>query len=150
MGKRQLAQINVTRLQYPRDHPQLNEFFANLDAINALADASEGFVWRMVDEEGANATGISVSADPQLIVNVSVWRDLEALKGFVYRTEHAKIMAKRRDWMVKSDQPSLALWWIDREAYPRAETAMARLEFLRRHGPSEKSFTFQTAGDFSG
>lgn len=55
-----LAQLNIGKLKYPIDHPEIAEFANNLDRINALAEASKGFVWRFKDESG-NATDILLS-----------------------------------------------------------------------------------------
>ena len=150
MPDRRLAQINVARLLHPEGDERVAEFFANLDRINALAEASDGFVWRLVDEESGNATGIAVSPDPQLIVNMSLWRDLDALKAFAYRSDHAGIMAKRREWFSPPEEAHLALWWHEGEDVPRVEEGMARLNYLRKHGPTGKAFTFATAGQFDG
>lgn len=147
MGERHLAQINVARLLHPEGDSRVAEFFANLDRINALAEASDGFVWRLRDEESGNATGIVASPDPALIINMSVWRDLDALRAFVYRTDHAGIMAKRREWFEKPKEAHLALWWTE-GTMPRPEQGLARLAYLRRHGPSEKAFDFASARQF--
>ncbi len=148
--KRSLAQINVARLRFPEGDPRVAGFFDNLDRINAIADASDGFVWRLQEEDGGNATGIQVTPDPMLIVNMSVWRDIEALRAFVYRTDHAKIVAQRRDWFEPLGEAHQALWLVDEGTLPRVEQGMSRLAFLRKHGPSEKAFDFQTASQFLG
>ena len=80
-----LAQLNVARLKYPFEDPRVADFAENLDRINALADRSDGFVWRLQDE-GGNAIDIPADADPMIIVNMSVWRDAESLERF--RVEH--------------------------------------------------------------
>ena len=148
MSARYLAQINVARLLYPEGDERVGEFFANLDRINALAESSDGFIWRLQDEETGDATSIKVSPDPQLIVNMSVWRDLESLKAFAYRSDHAGIMAKRRQWFEAPTEPALALWWVEQDAMPSAEQGMARLRYLRKHGPTGEAFNFQTVGEF--
>ena len=43
----QLAQVNVGRLRAPTESPEIAEFVAALDRINALADRSPGFRWRL-------------------------------------------------------------------------------------------------------
>ncbi len=52
-----LAQVNIARTRAPLDHPLMTDFVAQLDRINALADATPGFVWRLQTAEG-NATAI--------------------------------------------------------------------------------------------
>ena len=53
----QLAQINIARMRAPLADPIMADFVANLPPINALADTSPGFVWRLQTEEG-DATAV--------------------------------------------------------------------------------------------
>lgn len=138
----ELAQINVARLLHPEGDARVAGFFAALDEINALAEASDGFVWRLQDEAG-NATAIRVDPDPLLIVNISVWRDRESLMAFAYRSNHAQFLARRREWFAPHASAGLALWWVEAGHRPRPEEAMARLRFLGNHGPSNNAFTFR-------
>jgi len=137
-----IAQLNVGRTLAPPDSPQIADFMAALDAINALADTSPGFVWRLKSDSG-NATDILVSSDPNFLVNMSVWDSIEALFDFVYRTAHTAVMARRREWFEKPSQALLVLWWIPAGHVPSIEEALARLEHLRREGPSAHAFTFK-------
>ena len=138
-----LAQINVARLLHPEGDERVAEFFANLDRINALAEQSGGFVWRLKEEAGGNATGIAISPDPNLIVNMSVWRDADALFDFVYRSAHTPIMAKRRSWFDRSAMAYQALWWIEDGRIPTIEEGLSKLWLIDRFGPSPQAFTFK-------
>jgi len=138
-----LAQINIGRLVAPHDDPQVAGFFADLDRINALADASDGFVWRLVGD-GGNATDILPTPDPRLIVNMSVWTDAQALFDFVYRTAHTAVMAQRRHWFERSTTAYQALWWVVPGTEPSIEEGLARLWRLDRFGPTPQAFTFKT------
>lgn len=138
----QLAQINVARAIAPLDSPKLADFLANLDRINALADAAPGFVWRLQDE-GGNATDIGVTDDPLLIVNLSVWDSRESLFDFVYRTGHTAIMARRYEWFERRSGPHMALWWVTAGARPSVDAGLARLRDLADRGPSPEAFTFK-------
>jgi hypothetical protein len=91
----ELAQVNIARLKYPLDSPQLKDFVDALDPVNAVADAADGFVWRLQDESG-DATGIPVLGDDWLIINMSVWRDTNALTAFMYQGQHRELLARRR------------------------------------------------------
>ena len=117
------------------DSPVMAEFAANLDRINALADRSPGFIWRLQTEEG-NATAIRPFADENLLMNMSVWRDLQSLSEYVYRSAHAKIMRRRREWFERMSEGYLVLWWVPVGHRPGIEEAIARLERLRAHGPT--------------
>ncbi|HEV2569741.1 DUF3291 domain-containing protein [Sphingomonas sp.] len=138
-----LAQINVGRLTAPSGDPQVAGFFAELDRINALADASPGFVWRLQSDSG-NATDIQVTDDPLFILNMSVWTDAEALFAFVYRSAHTPVMAQRRDWFGRFDGAYQALWWIPAGTIPTIDEGLSRLWRLDRFGPSRDAFTFKT------
>lgn len=137
-----IAQLNVGRTVAPPGSPQIADFMAALDGINALADASPGFVWRLQSDSG-NATDIKVSDDPQSLVNMSVWDSIEALFDFVYRTAHTRIMARRREWFDKPLDAYQVLWWIPAGHLPTVQEALERLEHLRRHGPGPRAFTFK-------
>jgi hypothetical protein len=42
-----LAQLNVARMRYLLDDPRMSGFTNALDPVNAIADATDGFVWRL-------------------------------------------------------------------------------------------------------
>lgn len=127
------------------DAPLLADFVAALDPVNARADQAPGFVWRMQDANG-NATLIrGFGDDPRLIINMSVWRSLEALRHFVYRdAEHLRVMRRRREWFERLDL-YMVLWWVASGHRPSVEDAERRLALLREHGPTSEAFTFQTS-----
>jgi Domain of unknown function (DUF3291) len=139
-----LAQINVGRLLHPIDDPRLADFVDNLDAINALAEASPGFVWRLKDESG-NATAISAYEDPAVIVNMSVWTSPEALNAFAYQTAHRRFVQRRKEWFQLFGAPYLALWWVDEGSVPAVIDGRQRLDHLTRFGPTPYAFTFRAA-----
>jgi hypothetical protein len=140
-GSWQLAQLNVARPLAPLDTPQLADFVNQLDAINALAEASPGFVWRLVGD-GNDATSVRPDNDPNLLVNMSVWTSAEALFDYVYKTMHVKVMARRREWFAKIEMFQV-LWWVQAGHRPSVAEAMARLELLRIQGPTPDAFTFK-------
>lgn len=137
-----IAQLNVARAVAPLDSPALADFMAALDAVNALAETSPGFVWRLKSDSG-NATDIKVDDDPKFIVNMSVWETVEALFEFVYRSAHTKVMVRRREWFEKPAEAFQVLWWVPAGHRPTIEEAMARLAHLRAHGPSAHAFGFK-------
>jgi Domain of unknown function (DUF3291) len=138
-----LAQINVGRFVRPREHEANADFMNALDRVNAIADTSSGFVWRLVGD-GNDATDLVPDADdPQLLVNMSVWTDLGALAGFVYRQpDHLAFMRRRREWFEKMDV-FMALWWVPSGHIPSVEEGMAKLAVLARNGPTAEAFTFR-------
>ena len=142
MGGWHLAQINIGRLVAPAADPQVAGFFAELDRVNALAEACPGFVWRLTGE-GNDATDLQPTPDPLTIVNMSVWRDAEALFAFVYRSAHTPVMAQRKNWFERYDGAYQALWWIAAGTVPSIEEGLSRLWMLDRFGPSAHAFTFK-------
>ena len=137
-----LAQANIARAVAPMDDPAMADFMAQLDAINALADRSPGFVWRLQSGSG-NATDIAVTDDPLVILNMSVWESADVLFDYVYRTAHTPVMARRREWFEKPSKPHLVLWWVEAGHRPSVEEALTRLEMLAKRGPTPDAFTFK-------
>jgi len=148
-----VAQVNVARLREPLDRPSMQTFVDGLEPVNALADASPGFVWRLQTDDG-DATSLRVFDDDMLIVNMSVWGSVEALREFVFRSEHAGYLRRRSEWFEKLAEASTALWWIPKGQIPTVEGAKAKLESLRARGSSKEAFTlrdsFPPPGDDSG
>lgn len=141
MNRWHIAQLNVGRAVAPPGSPELADFMAALDRINALAESSPGFVWRLQSASG-NATDILVSEDPRSLINMSVWDSVESLFAFVYRSGHTAVMQRRREWFEKPVEAHQVLWWIPAGHIPTTEEALERLEHLRREGPTERAFTF--------
>lgn len=142
MSKYQLAQVNIARLRAPIDSPELADFVANLDRINALAEASDGFVWRLAGE-GNDATALRPLGD-DVIVNMSVWRDAESLKAYVYRSQHVDIMRRRKEWFERMAEAYLAMWWIPKGSYPTVEEAIRKIELIREKGATPDAFSFRS------
>ncbi|WP_086932401.1 DUF3291 domain-containing protein [Agarilytica rhodophyticola] len=141
MNTFQLAQINIAKARATMDSDIMKGFVDRLDEINALADKSEGFVWRLQTDEG-DATSIQAYDDPMIIVNMSVWQDLESLKNFVYKTVHVDLIRDRSAWFDKITSAHQALWWIPAGHIPTVEEGREKLEILQRQGPSREAFTF--------
>jgi heme-degrading monooxygenase HmoA len=141
MAAYHLAEVNVAKALAPVDDPLLADFVARLDAVNALADGSPGFVWRLMTESG-NSTDVRAYEDPYILFNLSVWESPEALKAFVYRGGHLEVMRRRREWFERALEMSLAMWWIPAGEIPTVEEAKARLAHLREHGDSAHAFSF--------
>jgi hypothetical protein len=144
MAAHHLAQVNVATLRAPLDGPELARFVAQLEPLNALADQSPGFVWRLQTEEG-DATAIRPFEDDRVIVNLSVWASLEALRTFVYATRHLDVMRHRRAWFHRMPDPYLALWWLPAGTIPTVTEARERLELLAANGPTADAFTFRAS-----
>lgn len=142
--KKHLAQLNIARMQSNSiNDPLMADFVAQLDTINSLAENSNGFVWRLKDEEG-NATNIHPFDDDRIIVNMSVWESIEDLTKYAYKSAHAVVMKDRSKWFEKFERPSMVLWYIDEGHTPTVQEARERLEFLQENGASEYAFDFKS------
>jgi hypothetical protein len=137
-----LAQVNVARLLAPIDSPQLAGFVSRLDEVNALAEAAPGFVWRLKDDASNNATAVPFCDDGTIIVNMSVWMSIEALRAFTYSGAHLEVFKQRRDWFSHMREAATAMWWVPAGHRPDVAEARERLDHLRAHGPSPVAFPF--------
>ncbi|PWK22960.1 uncharacterized protein DUF3291 [Arcicella aurantiaca] len=141
--KKLLAQLNIARMQSNSiDDPLMADFVSQIDTINALAESSKGFVWRLKDDEG-NATNIHPFDDERVIVNMSVWESIEDLMEYAYKSAHALVMKDRGKWFEKFGKPSMVLWYIDEGHIPTTQEARERLEFFQQSGASEFAFDFK-------
>jgi len=142
MSAHELAQLNIGIIKGPMDSPVMADFAANLERINSLAEAAPGFVWRLQTEEG-DATAIRPFEKENMLVNMSVWQDLDSLRRYVYHSAHVDVMRRRREWFEQMSEAFLVLWWVPRGYRPSITEAIARLELLRVKGPSFEAFTFR-------
>ncbi len=65
MPGHQLAQLNIATLRAPLDSPELKDFVDNLDRINALAEQSDGFVWRWDESYDLDGGAAANGSDPK-------------------------------------------------------------------------------------
>lgn len=138
-----LAQVNIGRALASLDDPRMAGFVARLDEINALAESSPGFVWRLQTEEG-NATALRPYEDDRILFNLSVWKTPEHLRQFVYRSAHAEVMRQRKSWFERFGDVYMALWWIPEGHTPTISEAKERLQYLQLNGESDFAFSFAT------
>jgi hypothetical protein len=137
----QLAQVNIARARGTMDSDVMADFAAGLEPVNALAERSEGFVWRLQTEEG-DATSIRPFPDERMMVNMSVWESAEALWSYVYDSGHLAYMRRRREWFQRIEH-HMALWWVAAGHEPTVKEAKERLELLQARGPTPDAFTFK-------
>lgn len=132
-----LAQVNIGRIVGSLDSGVMADFVAQLDEINMLAERSPGFVWRLKD-----ATGVQAYEDPLILVNMSVWESVEALRQYVYKTAHAAVLRDRAKWFEKPSQAHMAMWWVEAGHVPTVTEARERLEHRQKFGDSPTAFSF--------
>jgi hypothetical protein len=143
MSKYQIAEINVARMKgVDIDDPVMKEFVDNLDRVNALAEDSKGFVWRLKDESN-NSSHLNPYNDEQVIINVSVWENIETLEDFVYKTFHTDFLKRRKEWFNTFGKAYTAMWWTSKGQFPTVQEAIDKLDYLQKNGPSTVVFDFR-------
>jgi hypothetical protein len=143
MSAYHVAQVNIGRIRFPLDDPRMAGFMTRLDDINALADRSRGFVWRLQTSAG-NATYFRPYDDDRVLMNMSVWETIEDLKHYVYRTAHAEFLRHREEWFERFSSSYLALWWVPAGHRPGIDEAKKRVAHLDARGPTQFAFTFKS------
>ncbi len=138
----QLAQVNVARLRRPLDDPSMREFVVAFGPVERLAAVAPGFVWRLTSD-GVHGVCVQPETGGPIFVNLTVWRDYDALHQFVYRSPHAGYLKRRSRWFDPTPQPSTALWWVPAGSEPTVDDALRRLRHLRDHGPSARAFSLR-------
>ncbi len=141
-GRYQLAQANIARMLGALEDPVMAGFVERLEPLNALADSSPGFVWRLQDEAG-DATAIRVFDDERILFNLSVWESIEALEAYAYSSAHVEAVRARASWFENRDRPNLVLWWVAAGVLPTVEDARSRFDLLWAQGPTPEAFTFR-------
>ena len=141
--KSYLAQLNIAEMRYPDDDPRMADFMNALDEVNTAAEQSPGFVWRLKDDTN-NATNIRIFDRDDLLVNMSMWESVEALRAYVISDLHMAIMRRRAEWFFRAEQPTLVLWWQSANEPPSVSLAEEKLRHLREHGATASAFDFKT------
>ena len=143
MSKYQLAEINIARMKgVDINDPIMQEFVDNLDKVNAVAESSNGFVWRLKDDNN-NATSLNPYNDEQVIINISVWETIESLEHFMYKTFHTEFLKRRKEWFQTFGKAYTAMWWIEAGKYPTMQEAVDKLDYLQKNGASTVVFDFK-------
>ncbi|MFG1946488.1 DUF3291 domain-containing protein [Nonomuraea sp. NPDC048826] len=138
-----LAQLNIAHLRAPIDSAELAEFVALLEPINTLADQAPGFVWRLKESETDPTATVVHDYGDHLLVNFSVWEDLDTLWNYVYRSGHLEVLRRRREWFHRVAESYMVMWWVPDGVIPSLAEGMARLDRLRTEGPGPEAFTFK-------
>lgn len=141
MAQYHLVQLNVARALAPMESATMRGFVERLAEINTLAEQSDGFIWRLKDDAG-DATSIRAFDDPDMLINMSVWRDLQSLRAFVYRSSHLELVRKRAQWFESPAEVYQALWWSPAGELPTLPQARKKLNLIQGRGPTEQAFDF--------
>jgi hypothetical protein len=139
-----LAQLNIGRIRCEIDDPRMADFTNNLVLVNGLAERTPGFVWRFIDDSG-NSTSTRPYADPRIAINLSVWKNVEALEHFVYQTLHKRFYGRRAEWFEHFEGAYFVMWWVPTGHRPSVKEAVERLEYFKQHGPTDLAFDWANA-----
>lgn len=141
MSQFYLAQVNIAKMLAPMDDPIMQDFVNNLDKINGIADQSEGFIWRLKDEDKDLAK--QVFQDDTLIINMSVWKNLELLFNYTYNSGHVEVFKRKKEWFNKIKMMHMAFWYVSTGYEPTFQDAKNRLDYLNKHAATPYAFTFK-------
>jgi hypothetical protein len=136
MARWQLASYNVALARGPADSPEMVDFYPRVPEVNAAAERSPGYVWRLEEDGSPRADGTF------LLENLSVWESVDALRSFTYRDGHLAVFRDRSRWFHKSGQPGAVLWWVSAGHRPDFAEGAEKLERLRAAGASHEAFDF--------
>ncbi|MEM7042488.1 MAG: DUF3291 domain-containing protein [Pseudomonadota bacterium] len=137
-----LAQVNIARARFPIDDPGMADIIDQMEEINASAEQAPGFVWRLKDESG-RVSSFQPFDDSRMLINLWVWKSVEALHDFVYKTADSKVMRRRDDWFERPHTPDMCLWWTPADEHPTTLDGTTRLLHLSQFGPTASAFTFE-------
>lgn len=140
MSKFNLAQVNIAKMLAPMNDPIMKDFFDNVDRINALAYKHEGFIWQLEDKDLAK----NVFQDESLIINISVWKTIESLFDYTYKSGHVEIFKRKKEWFSKMKMMHMAFWYIPENYKPTFQDAKNRLDYLNKYGDTPYAFGFKT------
>jgi len=139
-----LAQANIAKFRAKLDHSSMKEFVDFLEPVNRFAEESEGFVWRLKDEQGRSASYIeSPFKDEMRAVNISVWKNVESFKDFVYNSVHSYFLRNKKKWFDVKGTSQFVLWWMPIDEFPTLTLAKEKLERLEKDGPTSSAFTLR-------
>lgn len=122
----------------------MKEFTDFLEPVNQFAEESKGFVWRLKDDEGRSASYIeSPFKDEMMAVNISVWKNIESFKGFVYGTVHSYFLRNKKKWFDMKGPSQFVMWWLPKNQLPTLQMAKNKLEILESQGDNPSAFSMK-------
>ncbi len=143
MTHHHLAEFNFGTLRYGWEDPRTADFANALDQVIAIAERSEGFIWKL-PEEDMHAAQIDPNGvfggNPNTASMLSVWRDVESLEQYVWNTVHRQFYQRKDEWYDARGNGNLILWWVPQGHRPTVEEGMERFRHRETHGDSDYAF----------
>ncbi len=143
MSEYYLAQLNIAYAKASIDSEIMADFAAQLDSVNAAAENAPGFIWRLKDDENNNATGFNAFDEENMLINMSIWESVDALKEYLYSGLHMKVFKDRKRWFQEMKSAHLVLWWVKSDTIPTIEDALEKLSYINAKGPTEFAFNLR-------
>jgi hypothetical protein len=145
-----IVQANFGEWDLANFTPEKFQEFSSLGGqIMSHIDGS-GFVWAAGTSFYEDENVVRIFNNPAIVLNLSVWRDLDALKTFVYAGNHLIALRNSKTWFKKLDSRVYALWWIKAGDLPTIELAKVKLDLINAIGPSPDAFDFSIRFDMHG
>lgn len=145
----QIAHFNVAKLRHEPGDTRVAGFIDNVAKVNAIAERSPGFVWRLTDDSAAVGNGVSFQAlekDLRIAISMSVWTSAAELFHFVNKTAHGGFLRRRSEWFEPWVGPNYVIWPHAGEASPSLEYGWSRLKKLADQGASREAYDFKFLG----
>lgn len=137
--------MNMGFLPHPHGDHRISGFEDSSDFVNAVADRSIGFVWRL-KEEGCdlpeNDTGRLFGRPEVALAMLSVWESFKGFSNFAHKTVHGQFVNRRADWFEHADAPSYGIWPVDEYHIPTLSEGKQKLLLLQQNGPSRSAYDF--------
>jgi len=139
-----LAQFNIARIRYPLNDPRMKDFVFNIDMVHRVADRIGGLIHRVKAEGEKDSTSTVVFNDPTIVPNLTVWKDADSLKKFVFETMHRKFFDNRNKWFIDNlNLPKNVMWYVEEGTTPTMQDGEERLVHLMKSGNSEYAFDWR-------
>ncbi|QXH51088.1 DUF3291 domain-containing protein [Pseudomonas fakonensis] len=139
---RRLAQFDLVKPKFPKEDSRMEEFYASTGYVNGLAEQHPGFIWRETEE---NQQLLDQLWGEGYLYTLSLWKDVESLKAFLYETPHKTFMQRGREWFDSVSRPRVVLWWVEDGHIPSLREAHSRLTHLYEVGPSYEAFDLHSS-----
>lgn len=157
-------------LKEPYGHPSIDSFDELTELVYAEAEEAGGFIDRADyadDNDEASDfdrdwgvwgplvtprfyTGGTTVVTYSAAQTLSLWRDLESVRAFVYSGLHLRALRNRHAWFTRPDVPTYAIWWVPESTVPTWAEASLRIELLADEGPNPRAFDLRAPFDVDG
>lgn len=139
-----VAHMNWGILRAAWGDPLVAGFTDAVGRVNAVAERTPGYVWRMQNEQMDAEAALMADLGPadRLAATLSVWESAGALMHFVQKTLHGAFLKRRAEWFEPLDGPSYVIWPIASGHRPDVAEALIARDKMARSGATAEAFDF--------